>query len=368
MPQKQLILHVGFHKSGTSSLQEALHIQREELLTQGILYPEIGKKAHHRIAWALSQKTWGWKGRGGEKTPFRLFRKLARSINSSKRQTIVLSSEFLSELSMDQIQFISESVSNREIKVLFTIRPLVKLLASSYQQYLKYGTKTDYEGWLHSVLDEPGVSKVNPTFWRRHMHGDVISRWSEVFGAGALTVLVVDEQKPEFLFEEMNQFLGLSSGFLKQQQTGTNRSLSLEEVSLLLRINNTFPKDRVWQEYLVFIRNGYVRQLTDFVPVSKDSGKLPTPKWAIEKANEVASRSRRLIEGLGVNVRGDLSSLDTASVLEGNPEYSTVIDVETVAQAMLGFDKRLVNKVPVKWLLSSVRKRLGDLVRQIRYR
>ena len=369
MPQKQLILHVGFHKSGTSALQESFAAQRDQLKAAGISYPSIGRKAHHRIAWALTQKAWGWKKRGGEVTSFKHFTRMARSINQSRSSKIVLSSEFFSELTPEKIQVIASAIKNRQVKVLFTLRPLAKLLGSSYQQYLKYGTKADYVEWLHSVLDEPGVSKINPTFWQRHMHGDVVARWVEVFGKDNVTVLIADEQRPEFLFERLNAYLALEPGFLKPQVTGSNRSLSLEEVSLLLEINRRFPKEREWNEYLVFVRNGYIRQLTDHVPLKEGSKKLLTPGWAVTKANQLATESKKKIQQLGVEVYGDINSLDSATVPEGEPEYSSTIDIETVAQAMLGFDKNLAKRVPfgwlVRWTTTETLKRLKWAVKSI---
>jgi hypothetical protein len=363
MPQKQLILHVGFHKSGTSALQESFAASQDQLRSAGIWYPNIRRKAHHRIAWALTQKPWGWKARGGQTTPFKHFSKMAKAINSSKAEKVLLSSEFFSELTAAQIQTLVGAVKNREVKILFTLRPLVKLLSSSYQQYLKYGTKADYVEWLHSALDEPGVSKVNPTFWKRHMHGDVVSRWAEAFGAGAVTVLIADEARPEFLFEELNAYLGLEKDFLKAQATGNNRSLSLEEVALLLQLNRSFPKERQWSEYLTFIRNGYVRQLTDHVALKPDAEKLPTPSWAIEKANKVAASSKQKIKSLGVSVIGDIESLDSSTVLSGEPSYPNSIDIETVASAMLGFDSRLVRRIPVRWIAAALVHRVKQRLR-----
>lgn len=364
MPHKQLILHVGFHKSGTSALQESFAEQRAELQAAGVLYPSIGRKAHHRIAWALTQRAWGWKKRGGELTPYKHFTRMVSSINRSNSPKIVLSSEFFSELAAEQIQKISSAIRGREVKVLFTLRPLAKLLGSSYQQYLKYGTKADYVEWLHSVLDEPGVSKINPTFWQRHMHGEVISRWAETFGKDNVSVLIVDEQRPEFLYESLNDYLELPAGLLKPQSTGSNRSLSLEEVSLLLELNRKFPKEREWNEYLIFIRNGYIRQLTDHVPLKEGSSKLLTPSWAIEKANALASISKKKIQDLGVKVYGDLQTLDLATVPQGEPEYSSSIDIETVARAMLGFDKRLSKKIPLRWLISWT---TSEILRRIKW-
>ena len=101
----------------------------------------------------------------------------------------------------------------------------------------------------------------------------------------------------------------------------------------------------------MFIRNGYIRQLTDHVPLKEGSKKLLTPSWAVAKANELATASKLKIQQLGVEVYGDINSLDTASVPEGEPEYSSTIDIETVAQAMLGFDKTLSKRVPFRWLV-----------------
>jgi hypothetical protein len=283
---------------------------------------------------------------------------MVRLINSSRVKKVVLSSEFFSELDLENIRKIKAEVKNRDVRVLFTIRPLAKLLSSSYQQYLKYGTAVDYVAWLHSVLDEPGVSKVNPTFWKRHMHGQVIESWCEVFGADAIKVLVVDEQRPEFLFEEADSLLGLPLGTLKAQETGSNRSLSLEEIALLLELNRRFPKERDWSEYLLFIRNGYVRQLTDHLPYRQGSTKLPTPKWAIDKANSLAAISKQQIKSLGVQVAGELETLDSAQIEEGEPDYPTTIDIETVASAMLGFNRKITRRLPSSWLIAEIIRRV----------
>jgi hypothetical protein len=351
MTEKQLILHVGFHKSGTSALQESLANQRDVLHKAGVLYPSIGKKAHHRVAWGLSQKPWGWKARGAEKTPYKTFSRMASLINLSSAPRIVLSSEFFAELEPQYLQKLAGSIRGRQIKILFTLRPLAKLLSSSYQQYLKFGLKADYVEWLHSVLDEPGVSKLNPTFWKRHMHGEVVAKWASVFGKDNVSVLIVDEQRPDFLYESINDYLGLPAGLLKPEQEGSNRSLSVEEVSLLLELNRRFPKEREWNEYLIFIRNGYVREITDNVPLKSGSTKLLTPGWAVSKANQLAGESKKKIQELGVSVYGDINSLDAASVPEGEPEYSSTIDIATVSQAMLVFDKQLSRKIPLPWLV-----------------
>jgi hypothetical protein len=155
---------------------------------------------------------------------------------------------------------------------------------------------------------------------------------------------------------------------VKPQPTGSNRSLSLEEITLLLEINKRFPKDRSWPEYLTFIRNGYVRELTDKVPVKPGKDKLPTPSWAIEAGNKIATLSKLKLQELGVKVYGDLESLDSAKVLEGEPKYPESIDIETIAQAMLVFRAATANKLAISWLLRGVFSQLKKALRTVRIR
>jgi hypothetical protein len=182
----------------------------------------------------------------------------------------------------------------------------------------------------------------------------VVARWADVLGADNVTVIVVDESKPEFLFDSINEYLSLPKDFLKAQETGSNRSLTMEEISLLIELNKRFPEEREWDEYEVFIRDGYIRRLTDHVKPSKDSGKLPTPKWAIEKGNEIGARNKSELIATGAKIIGEVDSLDTAKVLEGEPTYPSEISIEVVAEAMIGFNKNLVKRFPLEWVQSNI--------------
>ena len=53
--RKLLLLHVGTHKTATTSLQAALVASSGELASDGTLYPETGRIhfGHHNIAWGL---------------------------------------------------------------------------------------------------------------------------------------------------------------------------------------------------------------------------------------------------------------------------------------------------------------------------
>ena len=370
MSSKRIVIHPGFHKSGTTALQESFAVNRGLLKNHGIDYPAPGTTAHHRLAWSLTQKPWGWRDRGGNRIPEKYWPQHIKEILSAKESTIVISSEFFSELDGEKIRKVRSDLQGHNVEILFTLRPLAKLLPSTYQQYLKYGTVAEYNEWLHSVLDNPGESKINPTFWTRHSHSKVIARWADIFGALKITVLIVNEAEPTFLFDEINKYLGLPTNTLQAQATGSNRSLTMEEIALLLQLNRRFPKERSWDEYEIFIRGGYIRELTDFVPAAPDKAKLLTPEWAVIKANEIGSEIKRDLAASNIKIIGDLESLGDSKVPTGESAYPTTIDINTVAAAMLTFDRELVRKLPVDWLRSSLlgraRKRLGRAIKRIR--
>ena len=368
MSEKRLIIHPGFHKSGTTALQESFALNRPLLRENGIFYPPIGSKAHHRVAWALTQRPWGWNRRGGERTPEKYWDRMASRINGAKEETVILSSEFFSEIDGERIRKIRSEIKGRDIQILFTLRPLAKLLPSSYQQYLKYGITIEYEDWLHAILDKPGESKVSPTFWKRHSHGKVVARWVDIFGKSNVTLLIVNEAQPTFLFDEINKFLNLPTGTLNAAPSGSNRSLTMEEISLLLELNRQFPKERVWDEYEVFVRAGYIRHLTDHVPPAADKARLLTPQWAVDKSNELGKVIQKELLGTGVKIIGDVDSLGNSVVPIGTSSYTDSIDIKTVAAAMMVFDKETINRMPLGWLKSNLilrlRKRLKRSIKR----
>jgi hypothetical protein len=359
---KRLVAHVGFHKTGTTALQASFSHYREELKALGVTYPNFGQKAHHRAAWALTERSWGWKNRGGSTFPMAEWQKVVKSVKRNKGTTLI-SSEFFCELDEAKILKFKEDIKVDNITIVFTLRPLLKLLSSSYQQYLKYGLTPTYEEWLHSVLDTPGVSKQTPTFWKRHEHGRVISQWAKVFGAENIVVVVADETQPTAIFDAFNSILGIPADTLVQlEETGSNRSLTYEEICLLLEVNKKFPKKRDWSEYEIYIREGAIKHLTDKVKVDKSAEKLLTPQWAVDKVREIGAESVRQIKASGVSVIGSLDNFDKAEIPTGENSTLTHISLATAAQALLAFDnktlRRQSSRVIFREALRRIKKKL----------
>jgi hypothetical protein len=335
---KKLIIHPGFHKTGTTALQQALSEVRHELREADFYYPRIAGNAHHRAAWSVIEKTWGWKKRGGRLMAPIEFQKLENKLRSSKG-TSIISSEFFSEASPTQLADMAKRLGQFDVQVIFTWRPLPFMLASSYQQFLKYGLKKSYSEWLESIFAVSGEAKFTPSFWKRNLHGDVVARWVETFGTENVSLVAVNESNPTYLYETFAGLAGIPNGILREPvHMQMNRSLTFTEASLLLEINRTYPKDLDWDSYEIFIRKGNIKALTRSDKHDERDEKILTPEWAIAKAAELNSRNVAQIKSLGIKVVGDLDRSDFSKIPTGLNSPVTTISIETVARAMIGVD------------------------------
>ena len=361
---KKLIVHAGFHKTGTTALQSAFFANINELVEFGINYPQVGGKAQHKAIYSLMGKTWGWEDRGGVTATDKRWKDLLKQVSKTKKTTLI-SSEFLCELNEEQIARFKKDLNVADAHIYFTIRPLLKIIPSAYQQHLKIGIKSDYEKWLHSILDEPGVSTITPSFWVRHMHAEVLAKWVKHFGKENVMVIVVDEKQPEFLYQEFNNLLSLKPGFLKPQlDQDSNRSLTLDEITLLNTINKKFSKKRSWHDYETFIRNGSIKYLTNKVVPAPDAVRLLTPQWAVDIAKTVSKRNVEQIKGLGIKIIGDLDSFESAQIPIGeNPEVA-MIPVDLAAKALVAMDLRVIEKLPTRYVAKVLWKMIKRDIRK----
>ena len=361
---KKLIIHPGFHKTGTTALQQALSEVRQELLESNFYYPHIAGNAHHRAARSIIEKTWGWKNRGGRLTDATEWKKLERKLKKNKG-TAIISSEFFSEANLEQLLFLRKNLQNFDVQVVFTWRPLPFMLASSYQQYLKYGIKKSYLEWLDSIFEAPGEAKFTPSFWKRNLHGDVVSMWAEVFGVENVSLIAVNELDPNFLYRAFSDLTGVPTGIIREPlDQEMNRSLTFNESSLLLEINRTYPKDLDWDSYEIFIRKGNIKALTGSAIYEAGDEKILTPDWAIAKAAELNSKSVAQINSLGIDIVGDIYRSDFSKIPTGTNSPVSTISIATAARAMIGVDMTLIKRMHGRAITQEFFRRLKKNIKR----
>jgi hypothetical protein len=353
----EIFLHAGFHKSGTTALQHAFDHSKKELKELGVFYPLNNGRAHHRAAWGLTERTWGWKNNGGKQISEKSWSSLVKKVNQSDKK-ILISSEFFSEAKDQHVVKVRTDLKNTPTKIIFTVRPFAKVLASSYQQFVKYGIKIRYEPWLEQIFEKRESSTITPTFWGRTQVDEVVTRWANQFGAENVILVLADEKEPDFIFDQFNNILDLPSRFFRPPVIGGNRSMTLEEVELLHLINNIYDRSAGWEQYRALIRDGYVRFLADHTEADPSADRLLTPEWAVDEARKINHHHFENIKNLGVEIRGSLDGFVDAPVPIGNYQPPEKITIELAAKFLASYDYSIIRHVPRHILLKEVKRRL----------
>jgi hypothetical protein len=358
---KELFLHVGFHKTGTTALQYELSSNRKNLLEQGFIYPKTRRfRAHHEFAWSIADRGWGWKEKGGEKAGPKPAKRMFRFLERSDKNAVV-SSEFLSELTQQQIRGLVARIGQRNLRVIFTLRPISKILPSAYQQEVKNGSTKTYSVWLKRVFDSEKDNRNKTRLWNRHNHHVEIQKWAEIVGKDNITVIVLDDGHPSFLTDSFFDLLGIDKGSLKaSEKLVINRSMDTAEMELLRQININFDRELGWNEYVANIRSTLVKGWTHSPPSPLSSGKLENP---IEYKSQIESKAQEIVSGietLGVQVIGDLNFLKLVSFGDSLPP--THIAIDDLIQPILNRTRKTVLDSYPNWRL--IRFVLGSMLRE----
>jgi hypothetical protein len=162
-----LVLHIGTHKTGTTSLQTVLARAGEALGAAGLRYVEAGRGkrfAHHPLAWAI---------RGRRRTPKTMWDEVRAELAAHKGATNILSSE---GFWFEDPASVREALGDAgKVRVVAYLRRQDKFLQSLYKQTVSGGRKADFPTWLVDMR-------------RRGDYYATLDAWAAQFGDEAITV------------------------------------------------------------------------------------------------------------------------------------------------------------------------------------
>lgn len=330
-----ILLHAGFHKTGTTALQSAFASSRSELLAAGVCYPGT-LRSHHRAAMAVTGRTWGWGTRGGRPPKAAYWDELVTEATGHPGRVVVDSEAFA--LARDEAldRIVAELGADR-LHAVLTLRPFARLLASSYQQYLKYGLALPYPQWLEEVFAAPPACPPSPNFWRRNDHAGVIARWAERLGPERVTVVVLDDADRSGMYRTFEALLGLPGALLVPDPaiSASNRSMTAAESEALRLINAAGAREWTWSDYQNAVRRGAVMRMVEARRPGPDEPGLATPRWAVEAAQAVGRGTAQRVTELGVRVVGELDRLGDP-IPAGDPDQPALLPPEAAAEMVLG--------------------------------
>lgn len=334
LPTGTRLLHIGPHKTGTTSIQGALFAAKDAMPEHGVVFPADSRHPMEAVLAACARP-----GMIGNTQPTeRHWQRLVDQVKATGRRTSVISSEFFADAPDDEtIARVVEELGGERVHVLITLRPLARIMPSQWQQYVQNGLRMGYENWLEHMLKKAPYEKPNPSFWRQDRHDRLVERWARVVGPERLTVVVVDDRDRGHLMRTFEQLLGLPDNLLQPVPDAANRSLTLAETEMLRKLNMEFRGNGLPDElYSQLVRYGAVMHMKNACAPGPQDVKISTPQWAVEAAAEIGAEMAGRIGGMGVRILGDPALLSVvpqpAKVLPGEP----LIAPEVAAQALYG--------------------------------
>lgn len=180
--KQTLFLHIGYHKTGTTSLQSLLNQNAAALREIGIYYPDTigdGKRNyfHKHLQLFIDLKV-AHDERGDIAAPVRA---MARRILDSGSPAAIVSEESLAGLSEPVLDRLAELREDFNVKVVAVLRRQDGFLQSFYHQSIHYQGET---------RDFPNFIRDSP--WQRIHYDTAMTNWADRFGAENIHVLSYD--------------------------------------------------------------------------------------------------------------------------------------------------------------------------------
>jgi hypothetical protein len=301
---RRVVIHIGPPKTGSTTLQDALRDNRDDLKRAGIRYAGSGTQSSAAAMWATRRKD----RTTGRQVPASAWKQLLKEINDSIESTVVVSSEWFAAATSAQIRTISQELPGAEYQIVIALRSLDRILPSRWRQNVIEGATYSFTEWLELIFS-PNTNPYGTRFWHQHRHDELVQRWGEVFGQRAITAICVDDADPDRLLRHMESLIGAEEGALGTRRHVRNVSLDGVTVEGIRRFNVLAEEHGVPPElrYLAVTR-GAVPQIEQHVQSDgSTAGRVPA-----QYADRCVAESTRIVEGLrasGATILGTLDAL-----------------------------------------------------------
>lgn len=179
--RKQIFIHIGIGKTGTSSIQHVLSEHRADLERQSFLYPTTGQRWEKYGCGHFDLTPLGVPGIQGALSG--LYDRLDAELAECAASKVILSSELLSFALDGFIRDLANRLKEHDVRVVFYAREQCSLIESTFLWWQKVGN--DYLGDIRSFYD---VHQDSFDLLAR------VSPWARVFGHDRIMCRLYDRQ------------------------------------------------------------------------------------------------------------------------------------------------------------------------------
>lgn len=221
---KTIFVHIGAHKTGTTSLQRFFRDHSDKLGDLGYFYPQSASYsfAQHRLAFALK----GMRDPSVGDIPIfdTEIDELLQEIEQSPHSRVIISSEELFSVNAGAVDSLREALNGYSVFILAVLRRPDELFASLYNQLAK-DPNSPFRMHYSKLLDKPGSLAADMRF------ENVLGRWARCFGQEALKIRCYEDDPDSVAL--VCSAIGIDRSELPALQIRMNRSLSVRATEMI---------------------------------------------------------------------------------------------------------------------------------------
>lgn len=237
-----IVLHVGYHKTGTTFLQKKVFNTFDDVLYLGRSWVH---KDLNTFFYDLSfTNALEFKGDDLRKRFYRIVEDIIteKGIDISSKKMILISHESLHSGSdyfgskiKDQANRIKEVLPNS--KIIIGIRNQLKIIESHYTNYIHHGGKQRFAFFYNQSFAFSNLKS-------KLKYNEVASYYINLFGRESVHILVFEHVflNPDFRLDGLTDFLGLHA-IEVQKEKAVNKRISKFSISFVRMINCLLTKD-----------------------------------------------------------------------------------------------------------------------------
>lgn len=303
---REVYLHVGAPKTGTTYLQRILARNRDRLRETGLLYAGSAPRAHF---WA-AQDLRGFNFKGyHDPNVDGAWQRLVDDIKRWRGPAIV-DHELLAAANRKQIDRVFDDLHFADIHIVWTARDLARQLPAAWQERVKNRETLTFHEFLKMVYAALHEKPPHP-FWRYHDTPAVLARWSRGLPAENVHLITVPASGAprELLWQRFASVLGRDPEAYDLDIEHGNKSLGAAEAGVLRYLNEMIADAEVpWPIYATNVKNGVATILAE--RAGQDIELPPEDfAWAVQWSRDAV----RELSSRGYHIVGDLSALIPAS-------------------------------------------------------
>lgn len=231
---RDLFVHIGAHKTGTTAVQQTLSTSRSELMRCGVTYPKINwyHYSQHRLAFAM--KGISDPERGDTPRLDREVAKLNDAIAGAETDKILISSEELFSAKISQIAQFAELLEGVKVHVIGFVRRPDTFLISMYNQKAKHPGNRFQRG-INAFVADPYAIDADISFYT------CFRNWASVFGLSQLHLCTYEAGDP---LAQILRIVGLAPDVLSMSGPRINQSVpgAVIEIMRLSKLIGMHPE------------------------------------------------------------------------------------------------------------------------------